>query len=437
MKEQIQQYIIQHQLLSGEKPVVVGISGGADSVALLHILVSLGYKCIAAHCNFNLRGDESFRDEQFTIDFTKRLQVPLCKISFETNKYAQENRLSVEMAARELRYRWFEELLNTYDADAVAVAHHRDDSVETLLINLTRGSGITGLTGIKPKNGNVVRPLLCVSREDIYAYIENNGLEYVTDSSNSSDIYTRNFIRLKVIPLLEEINPSVKASLARTANHLYDASLIYNHSIEEARRVIIQNNRLSISALLSFPAPATILYEMLKPYGFSRTVCESIFTVLDKDSGKIFYSPTHRLLKDRSDLLIDVLSGEDNRAYLINLEDDNVDLPVELKPEIVVIKESYQIEKDKKFAYFDFDKLSFPLVLRHWQEGDWFVPFGMKGKKKISDYFSDKKFSLFDKEKTWLLCSGQDVIWIVGERTDNRYRIEKTTKRVLKLKFID
>ena len=437
MKEQIQQYIIQHQLLSGEKPVVVGISGGADSVALLHILVSLGYKCIAAHCNFNLRGDESFRDEQFTIDFTKRLQVPLCKISFETNKYAQENRLSVEMAARELRYRWFEELLNTYDADAVAVAHHRDDSVETLLINLTRGSGLTGLTGIKPKNGNVVRPLLCVSREDIYAYIENNGLEYVTDSSNSSDIYTRNFIRLKVIPLLEEINPSVKASLARTANHLYDASLIYNHSIEEARKVIIQNNRLSISALLSFPAPATILYEMLKPYGFSRTVCESIFTVLDKDSGKIFYSSTHRLLKDRSDLLIDVLSGEDNRAYLINLEDDNVDLPVELKPEIVVIKESYQIEKDKKFAYFDFDKLSFPLVLRHWQEGDWFVPFGMKGKKKVSDYFSDKKFSLFDKEKTWLLCSGQDVIWIVGERTDNRYRIEKTTKRVLKLKFID
>ncbi|MBP8012014.1 MAG: tRNA lysidine(34) synthetase TilS [Parabacteroides sp.] len=437
MKEQIQQYIIQHQLLSGEKPVVVGISGGADSVALLHILVSLGYKCIAAHCNFNLRGDESFRDEQFTTDFTKRLQVPLCKISFETNKYAQENRLSVEMAARELRYRWFEELLNTYDADAVAVAHHRDDSVETLLINLTRGSGLTGLTGIKPKNGNVVRPLLCVSREDIYAYIENNGLEYVTDSSNSSDIYTRNFIRLKVIPLLEEINPSVKASLARTANHLYDASLIYNHSIEEARRVIIQNNRLSISALLSFPAPATILYEMLKPYGFSRTVCESIFTVLDKDSGKIFYSSTHRLLKDRSDLLIDVLSGEDNRAYLINLEDDNVDLPVELKPEIVVIKENYQIEKDKKFAYFDFDKLSFPLVLRHWQEGDWFVPFGMKGKKKISDYFSDKKFSLFDKEKTWLLCSGQDVIWIVGERTDNRYRIEKTTKRVLKLKFID
>ena len=437
MKEQIQQYIIQHQLLSGEKPVVVGISGGADSVALLHILVSLGYKCIAAHCNFNLRGDESFRDEQFTIDFTKRLQVPLCKISFETNKYAQENRLSVEMAARELRYRWFEELLNTYDADAVAVAHHRDDSVETLLINLTRGSGLTGLTGIKPKNGNVVRPLLCVSREDIYAYIENNGLEYVTDSSNSSDIYTRNFIRLKVIPLLEEINPSVKASLARTANHLYDASLIYNHSVEEARRVIIQNNRLSISALLSFPAPATILYEMLKPYGFSRTVCESIFTVLDKDSGKIFYSSTHRLLKDRSDLLIDVLSGEDNRAYLINLEDDNVDLPVELKPEIVVIKEDYQIEKDKKFAYFDFDKLSFPLVLRHWQEGDWFVPFGMKGKKKISDYFSDKKFSLFDKEKTWLLCSGQDVIWIVGERTDNRYRIEKTTKRVLKLKFID
>lgn len=437
MKEQIQQYIIQHQLLSGEKPVVVGISGGADSVALLHILVSLGYKCIAAHCNFNLRGDESFRDEQFTIDFTKRLQVPLCKISFETNKYAQENRLSVEMAARELRYRWFEELLNTYDADAVAVAHHRDDSVETLLINLTRGSGLTGLTGIKPKNGNVVRPLLCVSREDIYAYIENNGLEYVTDSSNSSDIYTRNFIRLKVIPLLEEINPSVKASLARTANHLYDASLIYNHSIEEARKVIIQNNRLSISALLSFPAPATILYEMLKPYGFSRTVCESIFTVLEKDSGKIFYSSTHRLLKDRSDLLIDVLSGEESKAYLINLEDDNVDLPVELKPEIVVIKEDYQIEKDKKFAYFDFDKLSFPLVLRHWQEGDWFVPFGMKGKKKISDYFSDKKFSLFDKEKTWLLCSGQDVIWIVGERTDNRYRIEKTTKRVLKLKFID
>lgn len=436
MKEQIQQYIIQHQLLSGEKPVVVGVSGGADSVALLHILVSLGYKCIAAHCNFNLRGEESIRDEQFTTDFTQRLQIPLCKISFETNKYAQENRLSVEMAARELRYSWFEELLHTYDAEAVAVAHHRDDSVETLLINLTRGSGIAGLTGIKPKNGKVVRPLLCVSREDIFSYIEENSLEYVTDSSNSFDIYTRNFIRLKVIPLLEEINPSVKASLARTANHLYDASLIYNHSIEEARSVVMQNNRLSIPALLSFPAPATILYEMLKPYGFSRTVCESIFIALEKDSGKIFYSSTHRLLKDRSNLLIEILSYEDNRAYLINPEDDNVDLPVELNSEIVVIKEDYQIEKDKKFAYFDLDKLSFPLVLRHWQEGDWFVPFGMKGKKKVSDFFSDKKYSLFDKEKTWLLCSGQDVIWIVGERTDNRYRIEKTTKKVLKLKFI-
>ena len=436
MKEQIQRYIDQHHLLSGKNPVIVGISGGADSVALLHMLVSLGYNCIAAHCNFNLRDAESVRDEQFTTDFAHHLQVPLHKISFNTIKYAQDNRLSVEMAARELRYRWFEELLQTYKAEAIAVAHHRDDSVETLLINLTRGCGLAGLTGIKPKNGNVVRPLLSISREDIFSYIGENGLEYVTDSSNNSDIYTRNFIRLKVIPLLEEINPSVKKSLARTADHLYDASLIYNHVVEEARSVVIQNSRLSIPALFSFPAPATILYELLKPYGFSRTVCESIYKVLEKNSGKIFYSSTHRLLKDRSDLRIEDLSYEENRAYLINFDDDNVDLPIELKSEIVVIKEDYQIEKDKNIAYFDFDKLSLPLVLRHWQEGDWFVPFGMKGKKKVSDYFSDKKLSLFDKEKIWLLYSGQDLIWIVGERPDNRYRIEKTTKRVLKLKFI-
>ena len=436
MRDVVRAYIEKYRLLTENRPVLVGVSGGADSIALLTILVELGYSCIAAHCNFHLRGDESLRDEQFVREYARKLDVPFLMTDFDTRKYAADRHLSIEMAARELRYGWFEEQRVATGAQAVAVAHHRDDSVETLLMNLVRGTGIRGMSGIRPKNGFVIRPLLAVSREDILEWLAGRGLTYVTDSTNLSDAYTRNFIRLRVLPLLKEINPSVKSAIARTSAHLLATEAVYLHVVEEARKTVVeQGDRLSIATLMRYPSPDAILYELLKTYDFTRPVAEDVYLSLTKESGKTFFSSTHRLIKDRDYLLLSPLVKEEVCEYALTGDEKVWSGPVELSFGKVVIKEDFHIRKDKNIAYFDYDKLTFPLTLRTWKEGDWFIPFGMKGRKKLSDYFSDHKFSRFDKERTWLLCSGDAVIWIVGERSDNRFCLDKTTKSVLVVNF--
>ena len=436
MRDLVRAYIEKYQLLTENRPVLVGVSGGADSIALLTILVELGYSCIAAHCNFHLRGEESLRDERFTKEYVEKLQIPFVKIDFETEQYAAENHLSIEMAARELRYRWFEEQRVHWGAQAIAVAHHRDDNVETLLMNLIRGTGIRGLSGIQPKNGFVVRPMLAVSREEIQNWFAKRNLSYVTDSTNLSDAYTRNFIRLRILPLLEEVNPSVKKAIARTSEHLAATEVIYLQVIEEARKEVFDSeNRLSIAALMKYPAPNSVLYELLKVYGFSRSVVEDIYSSLTKESGKVFFSSSFRLIKDRDYLLFSPLVKEEIQEYILNGDEKEWIGPIELSFESVVITTDFQIRKEKNIAYFDADKLTFPLTLRKWQEGDWFIPFGMKGRKKLSDYFSDRKFSRLEKEQTWLLCSGDTIIWIVGERSDNRFCLDKMTKRALVVNF--
>lgn len=436
MRDLVRAYIEKYQLLTENRPVLVGVSGGADSIALLTILVELGYSCIAAHCNFHLRGEESLRDERFTKEYVEELQIPFVKIDFETEQYAAENHLSIEMAARELRYRWFEEQRVHWGAQAIAVAHHRDDNVETFLMNLIRGTGIRGLSGIQPKNGFVVRPMLAVSREEIQNWFAKRNLSYVTDSTNLSDAYTRNFIRLRILPLLEEVNPSVKKAIARTSEHLAATEVIYLQVIEEARKEVFDSeNRLSIAALMKYPAPNSVLYELLKVYGFSRSVVEDIYSSLTKESGKVFFSSSFRLIKDRDYLLFSPLVKEEIQEYILNGDEKEWIGPIELSFESVVITTDFQIRKEKNIAYFDADKLTFPLTLRKWQEGDWFIPFGMKGRKKLSDYFSDRKFSRLEKEQTWLLCSGDTIIWIVGERSDNRFCLDKMTKRALVVNF--
>lgn len=439
MRNIVRAYIEKQQLLSGDGPVLVGLSGGADSVALLTLLVQLDYPCVALHCNFHLRGDESVRDEQFAREMARTLDVPFYKIDFDTTAYGAEHHLSIEMAARELRYNWFEEMRLCLGAQAIAVAHHRDDSVETVLMNLVRGTGIRGLGGIRPKNGYVVRPLLAVSRSEILDWLAEQQLSYVTDSTNLSDAYTRNFIRLRVLPLLEELNPSVKAAIARTADHLAETEAIYLHVVEKARRELLEEDfRIPIARLMEYPSPATILYELLKPYGFTRQVADDVFRSLTGESGKMFYSPDYRLLKDREYLLLSPVKKEEEQEYTFTADDIVEEIwrgPVELSFFKSVITTDFCFRKDKHIAYFDYDKLSFPLTLRKWKEGDWFIPFGMKGRKKLSDYFSDHKFSRMDKEQTWLLCSGENILWIVGERSDNRYCIDKTTKSVLVVNF--
>lgn len=439
MRNIVRAYIEKQQLLAGDAPVLVGFSGGADSVALLCLLVQLGYRCIALHCNFHLRGDESMRDERFAEETARKLGVPFYKTDFDTTAYAAGHHLSVEMAARELRYNWFEEMRLRLGAQAVAVAHHRDDSVETVLLNLIRGTGIRGLGGIRPKNGYIVRPLLAVSRREILAWLEQQQMSYVTDSTNLSDAYTRNFIRLRVLPLLEELNPSVKTAIARTADHLAATEAIYLQVVEDARRQLIEEgSRIPIARLMKYPSPSTILYELLKPYGFSRQVADDVFLSLEKESGKMFYSPEFRLLKDREYLILSPMEVCDVQAYTFSAEAVLENIwrgPIELSFQKTVITNDFNIRKDRHNAYFDYDKLSFPLTLRKWKEGDWFIPFGMKGRKKLSDYFSDRKFSRIDKEQVWLLCSGENILWIVGERTDNRFCIDKTTKSVLVVNF--
>ena len=434
MLYQVRAYIDKHRLLSASDKVLVGLSGGADSVALLSVLVKLGYTCIALHCNFHLRGEESVRDEKFAQAFADKLHVPFCKIDFKTEQYAHENHLSIEMAARELRYAWFEDMRIRLQAQAIAVAHHRDDSIETLLMNLVRGSGIRGLVGIRPRNQYVIRPLLGVSRKEILAWLEEQQYTYVTDSTNLSDAYTRNFIRLRVLPLLEEINPSVRQTLSRTADHLSAAETIYLSVLEKARQELWIKDKLSIEKLMQYPSPETILYELLQPFGFSRQVASDVFRSLEGESGKVFYSDSYRLVKDREYLLLSKRELILPITYTYPLEAGQWQAPFSFSFEMIQKDADFAFQVSKDIAYFDADKLDSVLQLRRWQQGDWFIPFGMKGRKKVSDYFSDHKFTLEQKENAWLLCSGQSVIWLIGERSDNRFRVSADTKRILIVK---
>jgi tRNA(Ile)-lysidine synthetase, N-terminal domain/tRNA(Ile)-lysidine synthetase, C-terminal domain len=439
MKSEVRKYIEKHKLLTIDKPVLVGLSGGADSIALLAVLCDLGYNCIGAHCNFHLRGDESDRDELFARTFAERRNVPFCKVDFQTKEYAAANQISIEMAARELRYQWFEQLRVELAAQAVAVAHHEQDNVETVLLNLIRGTGIRGLTGMSPRNGSVVRPLLTVKKSEILAWLKSAEIAYVVDSSNLSDEYARNFLRLKVIPLLEELNPSVSQAITRTAGNLTETEAVYTYAIHEIRdKVFADPYTILIKPLLDAPAPKTVLYELLKPFGFNRSVVNDIFFALEGESGKVFFSAEFQLLKNRDRLLIRPLSDRKAASHgrLLYREDTEIHNPIKLSLCVKNIKD-VRISKEKNIATIDYDKLEFPLSLRRWAEGDWFIPFGMKGRKKISDYFTDRKLSLFAKENVWLLCSGENIVWIIGERLDNRFCMDENTKQVLVVHFFE
>lgn len=420
MKTKVAHYIAHNKLFEPKDKILVALSGGADSVALLRLLLDLGYTCEAAHCNFHLRGEESNRDEAFVRQLCEEQQVSLHIVHFDTEQVAKEKHISIEMAARELRYDWFEKMRKECGATVIAVAHHQDDSVETLLLNLLRGTGINGLCGIRPKNGHIVRPLLCLDRKDILDYLSFLGQAYVTDSTNLQDEYTRNKIRLNLLPLMQEINPSIKESLLKTAEHLNDAATIYSKSIEEAKQRVSPPQGIRIDALLQEAAPETLLFEMLHPIGFNASQIKDIYRSLDGQPGKSFCSADWRVVKDRELLLIEPLQEAAQPTLEIKEYTYTAD---------------FVIPRDKHTACFDADKLTSPLSLRLWQQGDTFVPFGMKGRKKVSDYLTDRKFSLLRKEQQWVLCCGDDIIWLVGERTDNRFRIDASTRRVLVIRL--
>ena len=437
MIEKVRSYIKENRLLKPDDRVIVGLSGGMDSMTLIDVLLSLGYNCMAVHCNFHLRGEESERDAAFVEQWCESAKVGLVSVDFDTYRYAAEHKISIEMAARELRYKWFEDIRKEHHADAIAVAHHRDDLAETVLLNLIRGTGIRGLSGISPKNNFIVRPLLGVSRDEIEAYVDERKLPFIFDSSNSDDAFVRNFLRLNVIPLLEKINPSVKNSIYRTAQHVGEARKIYDFYVENQKKAIFAGNRINIDKLKTTLSPATMLFEILSPFGFNASVIEDICQCLDSIPGKVFYSNDYRLIKDRKDLILDKISDENfsQREYAIDKVSQEITDPIRLK--ISLLSGNITINKDARFLYADADKLSFPLTLRKWQPGDWFIPFGMKGRKKLSDFFTDRKFSLPDKENAWVLTSDEDIVWVVGERSDDRFKITESTENVLVMEFIN
>ena len=426
---QVKEYIAKNIPLTPNEKILVGLSGGADSVALLSILKELGYCLFAAHCHFALRGEESDRDRNFAKQIASQMGIPFIEVKFDTHKYAAEKKISIEMACRELRYEWFETQRIALGCRYLAVAHHRDDSVETILINLIRGTGISGLTGIAPLNGTVIRPILSLSREDVEEYIRIQGLSYVTDSTNHETIYVRNKIRNRILPMMKEINPSVCEAIETTAVQLRETELIYRNSINkiisEIADVRNEVTYINLQQLSQQTSVRTILYEILKNYGFVTSQLNDIISSFNEESGKRFFSLSHRIIKDRDRLIVAPLGKEDN--YLISYPAEEM-----LQIEYLSIDDLPPFTRNKNCAYFDADKLPNNLMVRHWRMGDRFLPFGMKGTQKLSDYFTTHKFSLLQKEQIWLLVAAEDILWLVGERQSDKYKITSTTKKVAK-----
>lgn len=422
-KEAIQQTIRREAMFSPQAKLLVALSGGADSVALLRVLLQLGYACEAAHCNFHLRGDESNRDEDFVRQLCEEQGIRLHVTHFDTEAYAKQHQLSIEMAARELRYAWFHALLEADESlQYIAVAHHRDDNIETLLINLIRGTGINGLTGIPSVNGRIVRPLLDVSRTSILAYLDRLGQAYVTDSTNLEDDYLRNKVRLNLLPMLEELNPSVRKTLSDTIRHLKGVARTHHHYIQEqlGRHICKEDGgtmHARIDHILGFHSPEDFLYAWLYPLGFNPSQLADIHqSLLTSQSGKRFLSKEWEVLRDRDLLFVRPL--------------DIGSVVPELEVSVLQFGSSFQIPTSRDVVCVDADLINLPLTIRKWEVGDTFVPFGMKGKKSVCKYMTDRKFTLFQKENQYVALSNGQVVWLIGERLDNRFRISENTRRV-------
>ncbi|WP_455076230.1 tRNA lysidine(34) synthetase TilS [Prevotella koreensis] len=436
MLKKIAHFIASNNLLVKEKKYLIALSGGADSVCLLLVLDKLGYNIEAVHCNFNLRGDESLRDEQFCIELCEKRNIKIHLAHFDTNSYALLHKTSIEMAARNLRYSFFENLRHDIGADGVCVAHHQNDCAETLIMNLIRGTGIKGLAGIMPKRDSIIRPLLCVSRDEIEDFLTKESQDYVTDSTNLDDFCVRNSIRLNIIPMMEKINPSVVQNIVRTAMRMNEANKVFNESIEASSSkvsdLIDGSLYIDIRALKKEPSPEYTLFNILKNYRFNPEQIESIGYNLDFPTGTRFLSDTHQLVFDREKMIVTKI--ENNRISLKIPEHGKyiINDVKSIRIEKVIVNKEFNISKDNFTATLDSANVKFPLLLRNVENGDRFFPFGMKGSKLVSKYMTDKRFSLIDKQKQMVIedASG-NIIWLVGERTDERFKITNKTTYAL------
>jgi len=437
----VNNYIKEHQLfIKGEK-ILCAVSGGPDSMVMLHILTSLGYEVGIAHCNFKLRGKDADKDEAFVKLFAEQHRLPFFNTSFETETYSKKNKISIQMAARTLRYEWLEKTRKENGYNLIAAAHHADDNMETVLLNITKGTGLAGLKGIQAKKEKIVRPLLCLTKTEILKYAEKASLEYRTDKSNSENKYERNRIRNKVIPELLSINPSLPETFQKNAEHLSDSFEIFQYGLQLLKKKIIESRKgnlfISIKKLQSLPGWKTLLDSLLSEYHFTHAQTEEAIKIADTASGKQIQNEKFRLIKDRSFFIITPRNDEANENPIILIESPKKKVKTKdflLKLEVKKFK-GIQNKSAEWFMQLDAAKIQFPLTLRKWKAGDYFYPLGMNKKKKISDLLVDEKVSLLDKEKTYVLISEERIICIVGRRIDDRFKVTEQTQKSLEIKL--
>jgi tRNA(Ile)-lysidine synthase len=435
MLERFLKFIAENCLCDKQDKIILSVSGGIDSMVMADLFINTGFDNTAiVHCNFKLRGKESDLDEELVRDFAHTHQLPFYSKAFDTKKFAERNKCSIQMAARELRIGWAQKLLGDENYRYYATAHHLDDQIETFFINIFRGTGISGIRGLLPKQGFLIHPLLFSTKNDLITYAKERGINFREDATNKEIDYQRNKIRHLLIPVIEEIYPQYRTTLSKNMENFKQVERVYKFQIEILQKDVVadQNDsvKVSIRKLQETPFAEICLYEILKPLGFNVQDVNDIYTGLDSQSGKRYYSSTHRLVKDRDYLLIEPISNIKNDSFLIEHKTEKIKMPVDLLISRFERSSDFNIPADQKLAVVDSSKLEYPLIIRKWEKGDYFYPLGMSGKKLISDYFIDEKIPLPLKEKTYLLLSGRDIVWIIGHRLDDRFKITNHTEHV-------
>jgi tRNA(Ile)-lysidine synthase len=431
MFSKFQQHVLQHFSFLARKRLLLATSGGLDSMVMLHLCQRLDFEISIAHCNFQLRGLESFGDQSFVQEYADTHKISFFTTLFDTENFAKDSKKSIQVAARELRYDWFYELLETHHFDYILTAHHADDNLETFFINLSRGTGLDGLVGIPQQNEQIIRPLLPFSRQEIEMYAQENNILWREDSSNASDKYIRNKIRHNLVPALSELQPHFLDSFQRTQAYLHEAQGMVDDAADMVYQLVVteidDTIHFDIEKLKKLNNYPSYLYQWLKEYEF--TAWKDIYDLVDAQSGKQVFSNHYKLLKNRSFLILSEKKEREAADYLIEKGQKEVNIPLNLS----ICKVSDISESNASSIFVDESALHFPLTLRKWQEGDYFYPFGMKGKKKLSKFFKDQKLSLLEKENTWLLCSKNEIVWVIGKRADDRYKVTSNKKNILKI----
>ena len=449
MLDQFQAYFNRYHLLAEGDKVVLALSGGIDSMVMADLLLKTKVQFVAAHCNFHLRGEESDGDEQFVREFAEKHGVQCFVKHFETEKYAAENGISIEMAARDLRYTWFEELRQQLNYDKIAVAHHADDQSETFFINLLRGAGLRGLKGMQPQNGVIIRPLLWASREQIHQYAIENQITWREDHTNAEKVYLRNKIRNQLLPAFDELHPEARQGLYKSLEHLVSENELYRALLNEKLAQIVEQDgdvqRLPYSKLVKAKVPEPVegptdrscsfhlLFEWLRDFGFNTDQCQFIFEAIGTGIGNQYNSPTHRVVIGRDDLQLFEIKENTDDEIQIEIGEEEILSSLHLRFSKLEKNTGFVLDKSPEVAQLDFDKLRFPLTLRHWRHGDRFHPLGMKGSKLLSDFFVDQKFTEWEKRNVWLLVSANDdILWVVGHRIDDRFKVTAETNSVFR-----